>query len=200
MHACLDASYREEKVTAARVLFRDWRDDRGAREIVVRLNEAAPYIPGRFYLRELPALLAVLEKVNDPLETLIVDGYVWLDAGQSPGLGAHLYERMGGTIPVIGVAKSAYRGAPAVEVFRGTGRRPLYVTAAGMQPEEAAERIRRMHGPSRIPTLLKRGDDLCRSQRERKFQDRGGRKGDPPGRPYDRLGLAGLDMKNSGML
>jgi len=38
----------------------------------------------------------------------------------------------------------------------------LYVTAAGMRLQEAADRIQRMHGPHRIPTLLKRVDTLAR--------------------------------------
>jgi deoxyribonuclease V len=162
MHACLDASCREDKAVAACVLFRDWRDGRGAGEITACLDHASPYIPGRFFLRELPALLAVLGKVNDPPETLIVDGYVWLDARHTPGFGAHLYEAVGRGTPVIGVAKSRYRGAPALEVARGRGRHPLFITAAGMEAEEAAERIRTMHGAYRLPTLLRRADASCR--------------------------------------
>jgi deoxyribonuclease V len=164
MYACLDAGYESNKVIAACVLFRDWRDEHSAREITACLNGVMSYIPGRFYLRELPALLAVLGKVTDPLETLVVDGFVWLDARRSPGLGAHLYEAMGRKMPIIGVAKTAYRGAPAVETVRGKGRRPLYITAAGIPPEEAAKLILSMHGPFRLPTLLRRADNLCRSK------------------------------------
>jgi deoxyribonuclease V len=164
MHACLDASYGIDKVIAACVLFRDWRDEHSAGEITACLNGVMSYVPGRFYLRELPALLAVLGRVTDPPETLVVDGYVWLDARQSPGLGAHLYEAMGRKMPIIGVAKTVYRGAPAVEIVRGKGRRPLYITAVGMQPEEAAKRILIMHGPFRLPTLLRRADSLCWSK------------------------------------
>jgi deoxyribonuclease V len=48
-----------------------------------------------------------------------------------PGLGAHLYDRIG--TPVVGVAKTAFRSAThAVAVRRGSATKPLYVTAAGM--------------------------------------------------------------------
>lgn len=53
-------------------------------------------------------------------------------------------------------------GPLAQELRRGTSRSPLYVTAAGMDATEAARHIAEMHGPHRIPTLLKRIDRLCR--------------------------------------
>ena len=62
-----------------------------------------PYRPGRFYLRELPALRAVLEDLSG-LGLLVVDGYADLDPGGRPGLGAHAHAEFG--IPVIGVACS----------------------------------------------------------------------------------------------
>ena len=38
-----------------------------------------------------------------PLEVIIVDGYVALDAGGRPGLGAHLHAALGASVAVIGV-------------------------------------------------------------------------------------------------
>jgi deoxyribonuclease V len=52
-----------------------------------------------------------------------------------------------------------------VEVRRGDSQKPLYVTAAGVSAEDAASRISEMHGPFRIPTLLKQVDTLARSAR-----------------------------------
>jgi deoxyribonuclease V len=64
---------------------------------------------------------------------------------------------------VIGVAKTRFMRAEPVEtVLRGRSRSPLYVTAVGMDLGEAASHIRAMHGPYRIPTLLKRADQLSR--------------------------------------
>jgi deoxyribonuclease V len=127
------------------------------------IEKVEPYEPGSFYLRELPCLLAALGHLKAPLDTAVIDGYVWLGPENSPGLGAHLYQALGSKTPVIGVAKSPFKGAPnAQRVFRGKSARPLYVTSAGMEPVEAVRKIANMHGPHRIPTLLRRVDRLCR--------------------------------------
>jgi len=133
-------------------------------ERVVDLDEVADYEPGRFYLRELPALKAVLHGVNG-LSLLIVDGYVDLEPdGHRPGLGFHCHEAFG--VPVIGVAKTSFQGAThAAEVRRGASLRPLYVTAAGLSVAEAADLVAKMSGPFRLPDALKRVDALARSPR-----------------------------------
>jgi deoxyribonuclease V len=48
-------------------------------------------------------------------------------------------------------------------VMRGGARRPLFVTAAGMNVDTAAAHILNMHGAHRIPSILKRVDRLCRN-------------------------------------
>ena len=162
MLACLDVDYRPGLTVAACVLFRGWADAAEAAHVVERGPPAAPYEPGQFYRRELPHLLKVLAAVQEPLEAVVVDGYVWLGE-QRPGLGAHLYEALGGRVPVIGVAKTAFHSSQlAVPVLRGQSRRPLFVTAAGLDARVAAEHVRGMHGASRLPTLLQRVDRLCR--------------------------------------
>jgi deoxyribonuclease V len=163
--ACLDVQYRTEGAIVGCVLFSDWGDASAARELVelVPMKPAA-YEPGSFYRRELPCLLRVLEPLRGSLELVIVDGYVWLDEKGRPGLGAHLHEALGGAIPVIGVAKTAFAGSTfAVPVLRGTSKRPLYVTAVGVDAREAGRSIASMHGTDRLPTLLKRVDQLARS-------------------------------------
>jgi deoxyribonuclease V len=123
----------------------------------------APYEPGAFYKRELPCLLEVLGLAPGPLDAVIVDGYVWLSRDGRPGLGARLFEALGGRTAVVGVAKTSFAGADfAAPVQRGASARPLYVTAAGMDANEAADRVREMAGAHRIPELLKRVDRLCR--------------------------------------
>jgi deoxyribonuclease V len=162
MMACLDVAYREPGASAAGVTFRDWSDASATEERVVQIPVVQPYEPGRFFLRELPCLLAVLQ-VLPPVELVVIDGYVWLERGKRPGLGAHLYTALDQKIPVVGVAKTRFRGADLVcEIRRGTSSRPLFVTAAGMPAELAAEHVRSMHGKHRIPTLLARVDQLCR--------------------------------------
>src|SRR5262249_50979304 len=106
------------------------------------VEERARYEPGRFYRRELPALLSVISKLTVRPEVIIIDGYVWLGDWDHPGLGAHLHKALGGNAAVIGVAKKLFRRGPAVRsVRRGTSARPLYVSAAGMDLHEAAARI-----------------------------------------------------------
>jgi deoxyribonuclease V len=161
--ACADVHYRQEGAVAACVLFSQWRDAAAAGELRASVNEVEPYEPGEFFRRELPCILRVLEDAKGPLETIVIDGYVWLDGAKRPGLGARLYEALGGQTPVIGVAKTLFRGAGAfVTVMRGESKRPLYVTSAGIDVNQAAALVRSMHGEHRIPTLLKAVDRLCR--------------------------------------
>jgi deoxyribonuclease V len=137
----------------------------GFREVVVErtevLAEVLPYWPGEFYLRELPPIRAVLGGLSD-LGLLVIDGYTDLDPGGRPGLGAHAHAEFG--IPVIGVAKSAFRTAThAVPVLRGTSARPLFVTAAGMPRDEAAKLVQHMAGQHRLPNAIRRADTLART-------------------------------------
>lgn len=162
MLACLDVDYRDDRARAACLRFADWADGEPAGERAIELDAPADYQPGQFYRRELPCLLAVL--AGEPaLDGLVIDGYVWLDgAGERPGLGAHLWEAMGRRVFVVGVAKNPFAGGAAAEVCRGQSARPLYVTAAGVERDWAAARVAEMHGEHRLPTLLRRVDQLSR--------------------------------------
>ena len=160
MIVCVDVDYRPDAVVAACVGFHAWTDPAPALELVTRTDAPpAEYEPGRFYARELPHLLGVLALVDPPPDAIVVDGYAWL-APERPGLGAHLYNEL--AIPVIGVAKTSFVGAQAIEVVRGQSARPLFVTAIGIDAQLAADHVRSMDGEFRIPTLLKRVDQLAR--------------------------------------
>ncbi len=132
-------------------------------EHVASLATVAAYRPGEFFARELPALRAVLARAGR-IDLLVVDGYVDLDPAGRPGLGARVYSEF--AVPVIGVAKTAFRTAThAVPVCRGQATRPLYVTAAGMTRAEAAELVKHMAGRYRLPDALRRVDALARGAR-----------------------------------
>jgi deoxyribonuclease V len=164
MIAAVDVHYFGTTATAAGVLFKHWTSELSEFEVGQFIERVEPYEPGSFYKRELPCLLKLLEPVKNLVETIIVDGYVWLGPENRLGLGAHLFKSLDEKIPVIGVAKSIFSGATnAQAVLRGRSRRPLYVTAVGIDSLVAAEHIRTMHGAHRIPTLLKRVDELCRN-------------------------------------
>jgi deoxyribonuclease V len=163
MLACVDVDYRTSGAVAACLLFREWSDASGTDSMIAVLPSVEHYIPGRFYWRELPCILRVLDLAPKSLDALIIDGYVWLGDELTPGLGAHVFQALKGRTPVVGVAKRYFRGARPAEVLRGRSRRPLYVTAAGLAAQAAADLVGRMHGDSRIPTLLKLVDQLARS-------------------------------------
>ncbi|RME56923.1 MAG: endonuclease V [Deltaproteobacteria bacterium] len=164
MIAAVDVDYRGEEGVAACVLFSEWTAKVPAAEQIARIPRVAPYESGKFFQRELPCILAVLDPLDEAPTTVIVDGYVWLGEEGRPGLGAYLYEALERRIPVVGVAKRLFLPARsvAIAVRRGTSRRPLYVTAAGIDAHEAARNVARMDGPFRIPTLLGWVDRLCR--------------------------------------
>ena len=66
---------------------------------------------------------------------------------------------------MIGVAKTDYHTISRCKasILRGASRKPLFVTAAGIPLDQAAENIKSMHGQYRIPTLLKELDRLTKS-------------------------------------
>jgi deoxyribonuclease V len=147
---------------AALVVYRDRAFTHPAQQRVVRLTTVAEYRPGNFYERELPAIRSVLAGTA-AVDLLVVDGYVDLDPSGRPGLGAHVHTEFG--VPVIGVAKTFFHTATqAVPVVRGSSRRPLYVTAAGLPVPEAAALVAGMDRPDRrLPAALKAVDRLSRA-------------------------------------
>ncbi len=172
----LDVQYFRDPATGlehgavAAVGFATWSDPAPAQETTVRVPGVAAYEPGAFFKRELPCLRAILTQIPTAPQVLVLDSYVDLEPGH-PGLGRRLYDALDRQVPVIGVAKTRFRDAPAAEVFRGESRSPLYVTAAGTDLLEARNRVRWMHGEHRIPTLLKRVDRLAREMAERLVAD-----------------------------
>ncbi len=163
MIAAFDVHYvGDERASAAAVFFHNYTDTESVAEFIGLTGGVPPYIPGQFYRRELPCILRLFEQFDQAPDEMLIDGYVML--GDRPGLGQHLFEFFSGRIPVIGVAKSKYRNSAGVEVFRGGSKRPLYVTSAGVDPREASERIRLMHGAHRVPALLKRVDLLAKGK------------------------------------
>src|SRR5262245_11083587 len=100
MLACLDAAYSDDAASAACVQFADWKAAAPLHVLTTRQGAAQAYEPGAFYKRELPLLLAVIQKLKSPPGTIIVDGYVWLNAEGRPGLGAMLHRALAERIPV----------------------------------------------------------------------------------------------------
>lgn len=158
-----DTQYAENSALAAGVLFHRWESSEFSKVIRKEINEIAPYEPGNFYKRELPCILSLLEDVHEPIEAIVIDGYVRLGNKARDGLGMHLFKAINQSIPVIGVAKKAFLETPEdCQIIRGISIKPLFVTSVGISLETAKNRILRMHGRNRIPTQLKRVDQICR--------------------------------------
>ena len=94
MIAALDVHYDQRRSvgTAAAVLFANWDDAVPAAEFTEVVERIQPYIPGEFFRREFPCLFALVNKIQEPLEAIVIDGYVRL--GNKPGLGQHLFEQL----------------------------------------------------------------------------------------------------------
>ena len=164
MLLAVDVQYRDDCGFAAGVLFQDWRSDSAVRTVSARVDGIGDYVPGEFYKRELPCILQLLRTVDEHIEGIVIDGFVHLDDEGRPGLGKHLFDAIAGRYPIVGGAKTSFAGiGRQYEVLRGDSKRPLYVTTAGCDLEEAKRNIAAMHGEHRLPTLLKLVDQCCRS-------------------------------------
>ena len=154
MIAAFDVHYDDRKsigATAAAVFAR-WDDGLPAAEYTTVIQNIQPYVPGKFFRRELPCLIAVIDQISEPADLFVVDSFAWLDG--KPGLGQHLFEHFAKRVPVMGVAKTRFHGAAAVEDFRGVRKSPLYLKAVGIDTKEAATHIREMYRQHWHPTPL----------------------------------------------
>lgn len=160
MILAVDVFYNSDNIAKiVGVLFENW-DDPTPKEIVITyLENIAPYEPGSFYKRELPCVLKLLSKITIEIDYVVIDGYVYLNDDNKKGLGAHLYDSLENKIPIIGVAKTSFHdNNNVVEVFRGKSEKPLYISAIGIDENQAAQYIKEMHGEYRFPSLLKQLD------------------------------------------
>jgi deoxyinosine 3'endonuclease (endonuclease V) len=166
MILAFDVAYNENNIAqAVAVGFDHWSDAEPKviyREFVIGLDA---YKPGEFYKRELPCIEKILNKIDlRSINLIIVDGYVFLDDAGYPGLGAHLFELLEKKIPVVGIAKTNFANnvKNVREVLRGESSKPLYVSAIGVDVDEVAGNVKTMQGDYRIPTLLKKLDQLTK--------------------------------------
>ncbi|GLS25143.1 endonuclease V [Marinibactrum halimedae] len=163
MILAIDVQYSDHSALAAGVLFDSWVSSHPIECFIKAVPDIQPYEPGAFYKRELPCILALLEEIPDNIEVIVVDGFVTLGREKKRGLGMHLYEALDNKIAVVGVAKKAFKDTPLqAEVYRGQSNKPLFVTSVGISQQQANSAIVQMHGKHRIPTLLKKADQLCR--------------------------------------
>jgi len=155
--------YNENKAKIAGILFEDWEATEPLKIVSTNFDRVKNYEPGNFYKRELPCIMELLKLIDmDTVDIIIIDGYVYLENQNSPGLGLHLYNTLEKKIPVIGVAKTYFHKSIAEKTFRGKSQTPLYITSVGLETDKAANLIKNMHGNHRIPKLLKLLDQETR--------------------------------------
>jgi deoxyribonuclease V len=163
MKLALDVHYPTLGSVTAGVLFNDWCAETPAGSAIAARAEVAEYQPGRFFERELPCLLDFIKQQNWTPEVILVDGYVFLDGVEKPGLGKYFFDALDAKTPIIGVAKTSFAAIDArFGLLRGDSKKPLFITCVGMELEAAKANIAQMHGQFRLPTLLKWVDQLCR--------------------------------------
>ena len=151
---------------AAAVAFDDWDAREPTRTYVTRtgpLDKAAPGPRGQPDLRHLPGLLQLLRDHALQPDTIVLDDAVHTDAADTPGLGRHLYDALGGKTAVIGISTKAMPGLTTqYEVHREEEARPVFVTCAGVDIGAAKVRVRGMSGKKRVPALLKMAARLAK--------------------------------------
>ena len=168
MILAVDVHYDSSRAFVAGVAFDHWPDPEPRCAYTSSVEHVSGYVPGRFYERELPCILQLLEEHQLRPDCIVIDGYVYLDGFSKPGLGKHLYEALHRKTRVIGVAKNPFDAIPdECRLFRGNSERPLYITCAGEPLNRCKEWIASMHGTPRYPDLLKQVDLLSRMQAKR---------------------------------
>jgi len=164
MILAVDVDYQETSATVAGVLFNDWEDSEATNVVVTQVNDICEYETGAFYKRELPCILKLLDELEQPPTCIVVDGYVFLDGKEKPGLGKYLYDVLEQKIPVVGVAKRSFASiSDNYALLRGDSQKALFVTSEGIEQPLAMSHIANMHGKHRNPYLLKNVDQVCRS-------------------------------------
>ncbi|SFI44077.1 endonuclease V [Nitrosomonas sp. Nm34] len=163
MILAVDVHYDNHNGLVAGVAFKWWTDAEPDERYITRVEQVSDYVPGQFYQRELPGILKLLSEHGLQPEYIVIDSYVYLDGNAKPGLSKHLYDALQGKVKVIGVAKKRFAGiSETYALYRGKSKQPLYITSAGEALSAAKWYILSMCGIYRIPTILKKADQLSR--------------------------------------
>ncbi|WEH30817.1 endonuclease V [Streptomyces sp. AM 3-1-1] len=178
----VDVAYDDARdlVAAAAVVL-----DPGGRTVLGRATAvgrvAFPYVPGLLAFRELPAVLAALDRLPVAPGVVVCDGY-GVAHPRRFGLAAHLGVLTG--LPVFGVAKNPFlftheapgeeRGARAplldgaeevgAALRTRTGVKPVYVSAGHrVTLDTACAHTLALTPRYRLPETTRRADALCRA-------------------------------------
>jgi deoxyribonuclease V len=163
MILAIDVQYKANNGFVCGITFNSWKSQSIQQVYYVIVKNVKEYIPGKFYKRELPCILHLLDSISEPIKTIVIDGYVYLDGKTKMGLGAHLSRCISDDINIVGVAKKPFitlnEGA---QIYRGKSKKPLYISCLKDELTLQKTNILSMYGEHRIPILLKKVDSLCR--------------------------------------
>lgn len=169
MILAFDTYYHENIAKTVCLGFKDWNVEENYKIYSETISEIEEYVSGEFYKRELPCILSLLSKIDSKeIDLIIIDGFVFLNDENKPGLGAYLYKVLNEKIPVIGVAKRDFDSIEKnrEKIFRGTSKNPLFITSIGIDINLASKKIKEMNGEYRIPNLLKELDKLTKENKK----------------------------------
>jgi len=156
MKLVMDFQIQGDTARVAAVAFDDWVAFEGTKNYSLRIEHVEKPAKGELDLRALPWLVQLLDANRLQPELIVLDGFVHLDAQETPGLGRRLHDTLGGRTAVIGVSKTGFKDTPEqFELHREEETAPLVITCAGIDLGAAKARVRMMHGRKRVPTLLK---------------------------------------------
>jgi deoxyribonuclease V len=158
MKIVMDVHFDGDTARVGAASFEDWAAAEAERTFSLAIAHVEKPAKGELDLRALPWLIQLLEANGLQPEVIVLDGFVHLDAQDTPGLGRRLHDALAGRSAVIGVSKSVFKGSATPDqfcVFREDETPPLIVTCAGIDLGAAKARVRMMHGRKRVPTLVK---------------------------------------------
>lgn len=165
MILAFDTYYFDGKAKTVCLEFTEWNQSKNFKVHTEIIGNVEEYIPGEFYRRELPCIISLLNQFDlKDIDFIIVDGFVYLDDEMKYGLGGYLYEKLNKEIPIIGVAKTNFASIEKNKriLLRGDSKKPLFVTAIGIDLDDAFKKVESMAGEFRMPTLLKEMDRLTK--------------------------------------
>ncbi|MBO9685235.1 MAG: endonuclease V [Mitsuaria chitosanitabida] len=153
------------QANVAAAAFDAWDSPEATKTYFSRIAEFGKPVRGALDLRELPCVLQLLGEHKLEPELIVIDGFVHLDADDTPGVGQHLFEALGGKVAIVGLSKKSLPGLSAqFEVMREEESPPLIVTSVGIDIGAAKVRVRSMHGRKRVPTLVKLAARLAKNK------------------------------------
>jgi deoxyribonuclease V len=165
MILAFDTYYYGGKAKTVCLEFTEWNQSDNFKIHTEIIENVEEYIPGEFYRRELPCIMSLLNQFDlKNIKYIVVDGFVYLDDEKKYGLGGYLYEKLNKEIPIIGVAKTNFASIEKEKrtLLRGDSKKPLFVTAIGIELDDAFRKVESMAGEFRMPTLLKEMDRLTK--------------------------------------